>query len=107
MQLDIDFGCLTRFGHIALGLLSCALRDYISAMKYIAFIAVCVLASVAFGEDRYPRDGVWKPIAAVMGGVRLPDAAVKATSLKISGEKYEVTVEGEDHSDKGTCMHRR
>ena len=72
-------------------------------MKFIAFIAACVLASVAFGEDRYSRDGVWKPIAAVMGGVRLPDEAVKAITLKISGEQYEVTVAGEDHSDKGTC----
>jgi uncharacterized protein (TIGR03067 family) len=48
------------------------------------------------------QDGVWKPIAAVLGGVRLPDSALKAITLKITGTNYEVTVEGEQHSDKGT-----
>jgi len=47
------------------------------------------------------HEGVWKPIAAVMGGVRLPPEALKAITLRISGETYEVTVEGEAHSDKG------
>ena len=79
------------------------LWDYTSAMRYLVFTAACVVASIAVGEDPYPRDGVWKPIAAVMGGVRLPDEAVKAITLTIAGEKYQVTVEGEDSSDKGTC----
>ena len=48
------------------------------------------------------QDGVWKPIAAVLGGVRLPDPALKAITLKITGTDYEVTDEGEQHSDKGT-----
>ena len=51
----------------------------------------------------YSRDGVWKPIAAVLGGLKLPDEAVKAITLKIAGDRYEVTIEGENHSDKGTC----
>jgi uncharacterized protein (TIGR03067 family) len=72
-------------------------------MKTINFLAICVWSCVAWGADTYPRDGVWKPIAAVLGGLRLPDEAVKAITLKISGDKYEVTVEGENHSDKGTC----
>lgn len=49
------------------------------------------------------HEGTWKPIAAVLGGVRLPDESLKAITLKITGDKYEVTVEGEPHSDKGTC----
>jgi uncharacterized protein (TIGR03067 family) len=52
-----------------------------------------------------PRDGVWKPIAAVMGGVRLPQPALQAITLKISGANYEVTVEGEKEPDKGTCTY--
>lgn len=59
-------------------------------------------ASVEGKADTRSHDGVWKPIAAVLGGVRLPDPALKAITLKIAGENYEVTVEGEDHSDKGT-----
>ena len=72
-------------------------------MKTIFFFAAYVWCSVGLGEDAYPRDGVWKPIAAVLGGVRLPEEAVKAITLKISGDKYDVTIEGENHSDKGTC----
>jgi uncharacterized protein (TIGR03067 family) len=53
------------------------------------------------------QEGVWKPIAAVLGGVRLPDPALKAITLKVTGENYEVTIEGEGEkekeSDKGTC----
>jgi uncharacterized protein (TIGR03067 family) len=48
------------------------------------------------------HQGVWKPIAAVLGGARIPTDAVKTITLKISGQNYEVTVEGEDHADKGT-----
>ncbi|MEQ2006440.1 MAG: TIGR03067 domain-containing protein [Limisphaerales bacterium] len=53
--------------------------------------------------DATSHEGTWKPIAAVLGGVRLPDEALRAITLKITGDKYEVTVEGELHSDKGTC----
>jgi len=49
------------------------------------------------------HEGVWKPIAAVLGGTRLPDESLKAITLKITGANYEVTVEGEKDSDKGTC----
>jgi uncharacterized protein (TIGR03067 family) len=72
-------------------------------MRTIALIAACFGTSVALGEDPYPRDGVWKPIAAVLSGVRLPDESVKAITLRIDGDKYEVTIAGEDHTDKGIC----
>ena len=49
------------------------------------------------------QDGVWKPIAAVLGGVRLPESAVKAITLKIAGGNYEVTIDGEEEPDRGTC----
>ncbi|MDQ3625495.1 MAG: TIGR03067 domain-containing protein [Verrucomicrobiota bacterium] len=49
------------------------------------------------------QEGVWKPIAAVLGGARLPEPALKAITLKITGGNYEVTVEGENEPDKGTC----
>ncbi len=52
--------------------------------------------------DADRQQGVWKPIAAIIGGAYLPPPALKATTLSIKGMNYEVTVEGEDHSDKGT-----
>ncbi|HTN76917.1 MAG TPA: TIGR03067 domain-containing protein [Pirellulaceae bacterium] len=55
--------------------------------------------------ETYSQEGVWKPIAAVLGGVRLPDEAVQAITLKITGDNYEVTIAGagEQETDKGTC----
>jgi len=53
--------------------------------------------------DAKTHEGVWKPIAAVLGGAKLPPAAVKAITLKITGSNYVVTVEGEKEPDKGTC----
>lgn len=52
--------------------------------------------------NAYTQEGVWKPIAAVLGGVRLPKAALDAITLKTCGDSYEVTDAGEDHDDKGT-----
>jgi len=54
--------------------------------------------------DAKPHEGVWKPIAAVLDGARLPPDALKAITLKISGTNYQVTVEGEKEPDQGTCM---
>ena len=54
--------------------------------------------------DEKAHEGVWKPIAAVLGGAKLPPPALKAITLKITGNNYEVTVEGEKEPDKGTCM---
>ncbi len=51
----------------------------------------------------YSQDGIWKPIAALLGGARLPEPALKAISLNITGTNYVVTVEGEPQADKGTC----
>jgi hypothetical protein len=41
--------------------------------------------------DPKAHDGIWKPIAAVLGGARLPDDSLKAITLKITGSTYEVT----------------
>lgn len=49
------------------------------------------------------HEGVWKPIAAVLGGARLPEPALKAITLTIKGDSYEVVVDGEKEPDKGTC----
>lgn len=48
------------------------------------------------------HQGVWKPIAAVLGGVRLPESACQAITLTLDGDQYEVTVEGEAEPDRGT-----
>lgn len=63
-------------------------------------------AATAPAQEKLPFDtnGTWKPIAAVMGGVRLPKEAVDAITLRVDGDKYEVTVAGEPEPDKGTCV---
>ena len=53
--------------------------------------------------DAHAHEGVWKPIAAVLGGVQLPEDAVKAITLKVTDGNYEVTIEREGKPDKGTC----
>ena len=61
-----------------------------------------VKANAKPAADESAHDGVWKPIAAVLGGMRLPKAALNAITLKVNGKNYVVTAEGEDHADKGT-----
>lgn len=51
-------------------------------------------------ESRTP-EGVWKPIAAVLGGARLPKESLDAITLRINGTNYEVTVNGEKEPDRG------
>ena len=54
------------------------------------------------GRSKFQFDGIWKPKGAMLGGVLLPPPALKAITLRIDKDKYEVTVDGEDHSDMGT-----
>ncbi len=53
-------------------------------------------------NSKFQYDGIWKPKGAMLGGVLLPPPALKAITLRIDKDKYEVTVDGEDHSDMGT-----
>lgn len=53
-------------------------------------------------KSKFQYDGIWKPKGAILGGVLLPPPALKRITLTINKDKYEVTVEGEEHSDKGT-----
>ncbi|MBO0861194.1 MAG: TIGR03067 domain-containing protein [Chloracidobacterium sp.] len=84
-------------------------------MKYIFFSAV-TLTLVAFistnaqitnskpakadSSEIEAMQGVWKPVEAVLGGNPLPQHVLDSITLKITGDKYEVTVEGEN-GDKG------
>jgi uncharacterized protein (TIGR03067 family) len=52
--------------------------------------------------DARAHEGVWKPVAAVLGGAPLPQPVLAAITLKIMGTNYEVTVQGE-RPDQGTC----
>ena len=77
--------------------------------KYFVVLACLASAWTVWAEDKpagepeaKTRQGVWRPIAAVLGGARLPNDVLKTITLKISGENYEVIVEGEPESDKGT-----
>ena len=58
--------------------------------------------AAAASESKFQFDGVWKPKGAVLGGVLLPPPVLAGITLRIEKNKYEVTVEGEDHSDQGT-----
>ena len=48
------------------------------------------------------HQGVWKPIAASMLGKRVPKVELDKITVTIDAGKYVVTVDGEDHDDKGT-----
>ncbi len=60
------------------------------------------LAESTQDNGKFQYDGIWKPKGAMLGGVLLPPSALKAITLRIAKDKYEVTVDGEDHSDMGT-----
>ena len=82
-------------------------------MKALFALATCVALSFAANAadeatptklaDAKAHEGVWKPIAAVLGGAKLPPPALQAITLKITGTSYEVTIEGEKAPDQGTC----
>ncbi len=54
------------------------------------------------GNSKFQYDGIWKPKGAILSGVVLPPPDLKAITLRIDKDNYEVTVDGENHSDKGT-----
>lgn len=60
-------------------------------------------ATPAKPADAKAHEGVWKPIAAILGGAKLPTPALRAITLKITSTNYEVAVEGEKEPDQGTC----
>ncbi|MCM2372500.1 TIGR03067 domain-containing protein [Aporhodopirellula aestuarii] len=87
-------------------------------MHFLVLIVVLCFVSGAIAEDDasestqrdqssqvaedFSHDGVWKPKGAILGGVFLPPPALKGITLTIDHDQYEVTVDGEEHSDKGT-----
>src|SRR5688500_15941731 len=73
-----------------------------SLVALIAALAAVVSNAADSPASPQPLDGTWKPIAAVLGGVRIPDAALKSITLTITGDAYVVTVEGEREPDRGT-----
>lgn len=78
-------------------------------MKHLLSLLLVVLlgftadaAEKSVRDTDYKQDGIWKPIAAVLGGVRLPKEAIQGIKVEIAGSNYVVTVEGEKEPDKGT-----
>ena len=61
---------------------------------------LCAADPVA--DDSKQLDGQWTPIAAVLGGMKIPPEELKKITLTLSGDSHEVVVVGEDHIDKGT-----
>jgi uncharacterized protein (TIGR03067 family) len=85
-------------------------RSHLYLLMKTLFILCAALAAswTTFASDKAPDSraiqGVWKPVEADMGGAPLPGAALKSITLRIEGDKYEVTVTGEPKSDKGTTV---
>jgi uncharacterized protein (TIGR03067 family) len=74
-------------------------------MRNVLYFAVPLLsAGVAFAADRLDDakslQGAWTPINAELGGNPVPDAVLKAITLKLDNGKYEASVAGQP--DKGT-----
>jgi uncharacterized protein (TIGR03067 family) len=71
-------------------------------------VALAITAAAAVGaeknaaSDDKAMNGIWSPTSGVLGGVTLPPPALKKITLRIDGDKYEVTVEGEPEPDQGT-----
>jgi uncharacterized protein (TIGR03067 family) len=75
-------------------------------MKRIIALSVLAFAGSVWAADddadSKKWQGTWTPVSAELGGVMLPPQALKAITLKIDGENYDVTVLGENASDRGT-----
>jgi uncharacterized protein (TIGR03067 family) len=74
-------------------------------MKRILCLCAALAASQAIADeppsDQKAVQGTWVPVKAELAGKPLPDDVLKAITLKIHEDGYEVTVKGEG-SDKGT-----
>jgi len=67
-------------------------------------VAACITVSAADKPDDATKiQGVWKPVKAEFAGQPWSEAMYKPITLKIEGVNYEVTVEGAQGPDKGTC----
>ena len=58
----------------------------------------------ADAADRKLQQGTWKHTEASLGGEPVPAGQLSAITLKLFGDRYELTVEGEPRPDKGTCV---
>ncbi|MDA1232145.1 MAG: TIGR03067 domain-containing protein, partial [Planctomycetota bacterium] len=58
--------------------------------------------SVHAFQEPGPTDGTWHPVSAVLGGQEFPKAVLDSIVLKVTGDKYSVTVNGTP--DKGSCV---
>ena len=61
-------------------------------------------ASPSGTDDNKLLNGKWTPIAAIIGGIKLPAEELTKITLTLSGDTYEVAVLGEDHVDRGTAI---
>lgn len=52
--------------------------------------------------QQFDFNGIWKPRGATLNGTFLPPPSLEGITLAVSGDYYEVHVDGEDHADIGT-----
>ena len=65
-------------------------------------LAFALTVTAADKSEVHSQDGVWKPIGAILGGAKLSKQSLDAITVRISASNYEVTVIGENESDRGT-----
>jgi uncharacterized protein (TIGR03067 family) len=73
----------------------------IRLILFAIFVSPSALTA-AKADDAKAIQGIWKPVKAELAGKAMPDAVIKALTLKMDKNGYEVTVTGEQ-SDTGTC----
>lgn len=81
------------------------MKRWIILLPLIAFVVFAMVdahSADADAKSGFSHEGSWRPIAAILGGTKVPKPALDAITLKITGTNYEVKVVGEKEPDLGT-----
>jgi len=68
----------------------------------VLVLSISTSALIAEEATKFQFDGTWKPKGAMLRGEILPPPVLESITLIVEKNRYDVTVEGEDHSDSGT-----
>lgn len=66
----------------------------------LLLVALFSLKNSLAGQQPLATDGIWHPVKAVLGGVEFPKEVTDSIVLKLSGNQYDVRVNGQP--DRGT-----
>src|SRR5262245_60194142 len=80
---------------------SCTMKHALIFLSTVAVTMHALAADPGTSPKPDAQDGVWKLVAATLGGAKLPKPALDAITLKVAGANYEVAVRGENVPDQG------